>query len=201
MTAAAIAGTTAATTTTVAGATLVGTTTTWGLRAITMGTVAADAALVSGAVSAFSSYQAGKQAAEYGKSQQEIMNYNAMLDKREAEQTLSVAAYEEGRHRRAGEKFKAEQRVAYAHAGVTPEGSPMDILESTAINLEEDAQIIRMGGQIGASELTTSAQMRKIAGRSALLKGQAQRRAYRTAAIGEGLGTAADAYRYRLEVA
>lgn len=172
-----------------------------GLSAITAGMIAADAALIAGGVGAYGSWQAGEQAEAFGKSQQELNEYNAMLDKREAERTLAVTAYEEARHREAGEKFKARQRVGYAHAGVTMEGTPMDMLEQTAINLEKDALSIRYGGQVGAGELTSSAQMRRIAGRSALLKGRAQRRAYRTAAFGQGLGGAADAYRYRLEVA
>lgn len=194
MTAAVLLGTTAATTATVASATFVGATTTWGLGAITTATIAADAALVSGAVGVLSSVAAGKQAEALGKSQQSIEAYNAMLDKREAEEGLDVAGFEEAKHRKAAEKLKARQRVGFAKAGITPEGTPMDVLEETAIQLETDALTISRRGEIGARRLTASSQLRKFAGRSALLRGRARRRASNLEAVSRGVGTLGQGY-------
>ncbi len=201
ITAAVILGTTAAATTTVAGAAFVGATTVSGLGAITAGMIAADAALVSGAVSVFSSLQAGIAAEELGKSQQEIAEFNRALDLREAEERRDVAAFEEIKHRKAGEILKARQRVGFAKAGVAPEGTPIDTLEETAIQLETDALTIRRSGEVGARALTASAQLQRFAGRSALLSGRARRRASRTEALGLGVGALGQAYRYQLQEA
>jgi hypothetical protein len=183
---AAILGTTAASTTTIGGAAYVGTVTTWG---VTAATIAADAALVTGGVSAFSQLQAGKQAEELGKSQEAIHAYNAMLDKREAAERLGVAGVEEAKFRAAGEKLKARQRVGFAKAGVTTEGTPMDTLEETAIRLETDALTIRRSGQIGERALTSSAQLESVAGRSALIRGRQRRRAGQYGAAGTAIGS------------
>lgn len=184
-TAAVIAGTTAATTTTVAGATFIGTTVAWGATAAT---IAADAALVAGGVGAFSQYQAGQEAKQLGKDQRAMNEYNAILDLREAGEILDAKGVQEARHRTAGERLKARQRVAFAKAGVTKEGTPMDTLEETAIQIETDALTIRRSGQIGARNLTASAVLQRMAGRSALTRGRRKARASQFATIGTAIG-------------
>lgn len=200
MTAAAIYGTTAATTATVGGATLVGTTTTWGLSAITAGMVAADAALVAGGIGAFSSLQQGAASERLGKSMKNISEFNAELDEREASEKLDVAGFEESKFRQAGERLKSTQITRHAQAGVTMEGTPMDTLENTATQLELDALVIRRSGQTGAGAATASAQLNRVAGRNALLTGRARRRASQTEALGLGVGALGQAYRYKMEV-
>lgn len=182
--AAVIAGTTAASTTTIAGAAFVGTVTTWGATAAT---IAADAALVSGGVAAFSQYQAGQEAEELGKSQNEIAQYNALLDRREAEERLSVAGVKEQRFRTQAERLKARQRVGFAKAGVSGV-TPMDTLEFTAIELETEALGIRREGQIGFESSMVSADLNRVAGRNALTRGRNRRRAANIAAIGSVIG-------------
>ncbi len=198
-TAAIIAGTTATGATTIGGAAFISTVTTWGATAAT---IAADAALVTGGVSAFSQLQAGKQAEALGKSQAAISAYNAILDKQEAQERLDVAGVEETKFRAAGEKLKARQRVAFAKAGITTEGTPMDVLEETAIQLETDALTIRRGGQVGARALTASAQLQRVAGRSAIIRGRQRRRAGQIGAAGTAIGGLGRsiAQRQRLEV-
>lgn len=159
------------------------------LPALTAGAVAADAALVTGGISAFSQLQAGREAEALGKSQAAISAYNEILDKRAAQEKLDVAGAEEGKFRTAGERLKARQRVAFAKAGVEPVGTPMDVLEETAIQLETDALTIRRSGQIGARELTASAQLQRVAGRSALIRGRRIRRASQIGAVGTAIGT------------
>jgi hypothetical protein len=159
------------------------------LPALTVGAIAADAALVTGGISAFSQIQAGKEAEALGKSQNAISAYNEILDKQAAQEKLDVAGAEEGKFRTAGEKLKARQRVAFAKAGVEPVGTPMDVLEETAIQLETDALTIRRGGQVGARDLTASAQLQRVAGRSAIIRGRQRRRAGQIGAVGTAIGT------------
>ena len=134
--------------------------------------------------------EAGKQAEAQAKSEAAWHEYNAKLAKREATEKLEAAAHEERKHRKAGERLKARQRAQLGKAGVLPTGSVEDVLEETATELEEDALMIRRGGQVGAQRLTAEAQLSRFKGRSALFRGRAARRASRTQAISGALSGA-----------
>lgn len=123
--------------------------------------------------------QAGKAAEVQGVSEAALRKYNAQLAEREAREAQEAAAYEETRFRKGGERLKATQRTRYAKAGVTFEGTPSDVMEETASELERDALMIRRGGQVGAQRLTAEAALQRFAGKSALLRGTAARRASR----------------------
>ena len=122
-------------------------------------------------------YEAGKQAEAQGKSEAAMREYNAQLAEREAAEAQTAAAYEEKKFRKGGERLKARQRALYAKAGVTPEGSPLEVMEQTAVELEKDALMIRRGGELGYQRYTAQAGLERMAGRSALLRGRAKRRA------------------------
>lgn len=135
--------------------------------------------------------QAGREARAQGKSQEALREYNARLAEREAREARDVAAFEERRLRKGGERLKATQRARIAKAGVTFEGSPLEAMEQTATELETDALLIRRGGLIGAQRFTAEAALSRVAGRSALLRGKAKRRAATIGAFATGLGGAA----------
>lgn len=122
-------------------------------------------------------YEAGKAAESQAESEAAWNEYNAQLAEREAREAQEVAAYEEKKLRKGGERLKARQRVLYAKAGVTPEGSPLEVMEQTASELEMDALMIRRGGQLGYQRYTAQAGLERMAGKSALLRGRAARRA------------------------
>lgn len=144
-------------------------------------------------------YEAGKAAERQAESETEWREYEAKLKEREATERLEAAAYEEKKHRKAGERLKARQRVAFGKAGVLPTGSALEVLEETASELEMDALMIRRGGTVGAQRLTAGAQLSRFAGRSALLRGRAKRRASYYQMAGTGLGGGAGlAYRYKM---
>lgn len=153
------------------------------------------AAIIAGTgIAAYGTIQAGKEAEQLGETQRAIHEYNRALDIRQAQERLDVGVAEESRFRTAGEKLKARQRAGYAKAGVTIEGSPMDQLEETAIQLESGALTIRRNAAVGAADLMASAELSRVAGRSALTRGRAARRAsyLKAAGIGlSGLGSAA----------
>lgn len=142
-------------------------------------------------------YEAGKAADAQAKSQAAWNDYNAQIAEREAGETQAAAAYEESKLRKGGERLKARQKVLYAKAGVTPEGSPLDVMEQTAAELEMDALMIRRGGQLGYQRYTAEAGLERMVGRSALLRGRAARRAGRWGAAATGLSGAAQlGYQY-----
>lgn len=135
--------------------------------------------------------KAGRAASAQAKSQAALDEYNAQLAEREAVEAREAAAFEERKFRKGGERLKARQRVGFAKAGVTFEGSPLEVMEQTAIELETDALMIRRGGLLGARRLTAEAGLQRFAGRSALLRGKARRRASTISALATGLGGAA----------
>ena len=142
-------------------------------------------------------YEAGKAARVQSKSQAAFNEYNAQLAEREAAETQEAAAYEEEKFRKGGERLKARQRALYAKAGVTPEGSPLEVMEQTAVELETDALLIRRGGTLGYQRLTAEAGLERMAGRSALLRGRAARRASRIGMFATGLSGASQlGYQY-----
>lgn len=132
------------------------------------------------------SLQAGREAEAAGRSQAAWDEYNAQLAERQATEEQETAAKEERRFRKGGARLKAKQRVGFAQAGVTFEGSPLAVLEETASELELDALEIRRGGQVGAQQLTAAAVLSRFSGKSAILRGRAARRGsyYQAASLG-----------------
>ena len=114
-------------------------------------------------------YQAGKSAEAQAESQAAWHEYSAQLAEREARETQEAAAYEEEKQRKAGVRLKATQRARYAKAGVGFEGSPLEVMEQTAYELEMDVLLIRRGGTLGYQRYTAEAGLQRVAGKSALL--------------------------------
>ncbi len=129
-------------------------------------------------------FEAGKQAEAQAKSETAWNEYNAKLAEREAIERRESAGFEERKHRKAGERIKARRRAQAGKAGILPTGSFELVSEETATELEIDARMIRRGGEVGAQRLTAEAQLSRFAGRSALLRGRAARRASRTPGAG-----------------
>ncbi len=137
-------------------------------------------------------HQAGKAAERQAKNEAILQEHNAKLKEREATERQEAASVEERKHRKAGERLKARQRVQAGQAGVEPVGSLKKVQEETADELEIDALMIRRGGTVGAARLTADAQLSRLSGRSALLRGRSARRAGRIGAISSGLSGGAN---------
>lgn len=131
-------------------------------------------------------YQAGEAAEAQAGREAALREYNTMLAEREAVEAQEAAAYEEQKFRKGGERLKATQRVRYGR-GLTFEGTPSDVMEETAFELEKDARLIRRGGQLGYQRYTAEAKLQRFAGKSALLRGRAARRASRWGMAATGL--------------
>lgn len=102
------------------------------------------------AYSAYAQYQAGDFAAD-------IAEYNASLLREQARVSRETAKYEEVRLRKTVGRVKARQRALYAKAGVTFEGSPLEVMVETAGEAEMDALMIRYMGETRAKGMEMEA--------------------------------------------
>lgn len=92
---------------------------------------------------------------QQGKSQAAMAKYNAKLAKRSAKEAKDSAEYEAKQKRRETARFIGKQRALYGKAGVTIEGSPLEIVQETAAQGEMDALMIERGyAQQGAAYLS-----------------------------------------------
>lgn len=110
--------------------------------------------------SAYSQAQAGRAA-------RDIAEYNASLLEYQAEVSRKTAKYEEARLRRVAGRVKSRQRALYAKAGVTFEGSPLEVMKETAAEAETDALMIRYAGETRATGSEMEAISRRWEGRLA----------------------------------
>jgi hypothetical protein len=118
--------------------------------------IAAISAIV-GASSAISSSQ----------QQRKIFEYNAQLAEQQAKEKRAQAAYQADRLTEQNEELKARQRLAFNVAGVTPEGSPSDLLMDTTRKMELDALAIRYGGESSGSSLEAQSRIARMQGSGA----------------------------------
>jgi hypothetical protein len=135
-------------------------------------------------------HEQGKAIQAKSKSDAAWQEYNAKIAEREAVEKQTAAGAEESKFRKAAERKKARLRTQIGKAGILPIGSVELVAEENARELEIDALNIRRSGTVGAQALTASAQLSRLSGRSALLRGKAARRAGRTGAIATGLSGA-----------
>jgi hypothetical protein len=72
------------------------------------------------------------------------------LAERHAAVAVETGLYKEKEFRSRGERLKSQQRVAFAKAGY--KGTPMEVLEDTATELEKDALMIRRESKLESQE-------------------------------------------------
>lgn len=130
------------------------------IAAVSASTWAATAAVVS-AVGMISQAQSAKSAA----------NYNAAVAERNATVSRQQAAANEAAQRRENYRAMGRIRAGYGAAGVTPEGSPLDILESSAAEAELDALNTRYKGELTAIGYQDEATLQRSRASSAMTAG------------------------------
>jgi len=131
-----------------------------GFAATTYLAIGVGTALAGTAMSAYSQY-------EQGKSQQRWSEYNAAIAERDAESARQSAEYEAGLTRKEKEKTLARQRALYGKAGVTLEGSPLEMMAETAGEYEMDALMIERGGKLESQRYRSEAQLSRMKGSAA----------------------------------
>jgi len=119
------------------------------------GTILADVALGLGVASMFQQQQATNYQAQAAHNQVVAQNraleYNALQQERnseiaqiEAQDAIRRGEDEENRIRRQVSRTQGQQRAAFAAAGVVvDEGTPLDVLQETAAEGEQDALTVR----------------------------------------------------------
>jgi len=91
---------------------------------------------------------ASQSAAAEGQAQ--AADYNAKIAQRNAAVAREQASRDEEQQRRDARKQLGLMRASYGASGITPEGSPLDVLEASAAEAELDAQNIRYKGELRA---------------------------------------------------
>lgn len=114
--------------------------------------LAAAASAVSGVIGALGAIQSANAqaaAAEYNAKIQERNSIIADQNRKQAVQTAEITAEDKRRDNR---RILASMRAAYGTSGLEMAGSPLDVLEDTAVEQELDVQRIRYEGRARARE-------------------------------------------------
>jgi hypothetical protein len=98
-----------------------------------------------------------KTAEENAKATAEAAEYNALAQEEQALQTEMDSRENIRRKRLENRRFQSTQRARFAKAGVTEEGSPLEVMADTAALLEMDAQEVNRQAQIEAARLRAGA--------------------------------------------
>ncbi len=99
------------------------------------------------AIAGYSAYSSGQSAKRQAKSQSAWQNYNAQVAEREAQSEEKASAFETAQHKRQSDMLLARQRALIGVSGVTPEGSPLLVMEDTARQLAMENANIAMAGE------------------------------------------------------
>jgi len=102
-----------------------------------------------------------------GISQGRAARYNAQVAENNAQAARQAAAFEADAERRRQIRLFGAQRAAYGKAGVTMEGTPLDVVGDTAAEAELDLLAIRYQGELGYNRGQSEASLQRYAGRSA----------------------------------
>lgn len=98
--------------------------------------------------------------------------YNAETAEQNAKQAQDKAREDERQFRQQTKKQLGTMRANYGASGVTMEGSPLDVLESSAANAELDALKIRQTGEAKANAFRGEARLERFKGDYALKAGK-----------------------------
>ena len=112
------------------------------------------------AISAIGQLKQGDAAKQAG-------DMNAANARQNAVDATEQARLQEENQRVEAKKILGSARANYGASGVTMEGSPLDVLESSARNAELDALTIRYGGKIKAAAYNRSAAGYQMEGEAA----------------------------------
>ena len=153
----------------------------------TVATVAGTGIAAAGAI------QAGRVAEAQAKSAQNIANYNALVQEREAEALRQKAGFEQKRQAKRAARVKSTLTAALGAAGGL--GSPVaaDLAAEQAAELELENLLIGFGGEVGAGRAETQAELDRLQGKISRQRGKAARKASYFRAGGTlltGFGTA-----------
>jgi len=107
-----------------------------------------------------------------GQAQKAAYDYNAQVATGEAGTARAVAAREEEVHRAKLQRMLGTQRALYGEGGVDiGSGSPLLTMMSTAEEGEREAEFIKYGGEVSATEKLNEARASRFYGKQARAAG------------------------------
>jgi len=115
---------------------------------------------VSAGIGAYSAYEQGKQA-------EKMAEYNAAVEHNNALQAQMEAQVAAKTKRKEAEAMNKRQRALYAKAGVVNEGTPLEVLAETAMDMELEALEIERFGKVTAQKHRDQAAIDIYSGKSA----------------------------------
>jgi hypothetical protein len=124
---------------------------------------------------------------EQGEAAKDAADYNAGIARRNAQISLDQADRDAEAQGRDARRQLGAMRAGYGAAGITMEGSPLDVLEDTATTAELDRQNILYRGRIRALGFEDEAGLYEMSGENAASSGNSRA----TATLIGGLGNAA----------
>ena len=119
--------------------------------------MAAAAMIGGGLIGAYGQLQQGQAAKQAGE-------YNAAIAEQNAELTLKQAASDERQHRMMFKRQLGDMRASIGASGVSLEGSPLEVLEDSVAQAEQDALNIRLAGQQKAWAFRSEAKLQRFQG-------------------------------------
>jgi hypothetical protein len=134
--------------------------------------------LIGAAVGAFGQIQGGLAADAEGKSQQNMANYNAALQEREAQQIEARTALQQKQQAEAADRAASTMRAGLGASGaVTTAGSPLLIQAEQASQSELQNLMIGYQGREEATASMSGAALSRMEGKIARQKGRAAKTA------------------------
>lgn len=104
---------------------------------------------------------------QQGSAMRAASDYNSRLASYQSDLATQQSAIDETRQRRLGYKSLSSMRAGYGAAGVTIEGSPLDVIENSAAEAEMDALLVRHQGQLRAWGYQAQSELDKFQGKQA----------------------------------
>ncbi len=153
-----------------------------------LGIIGAIASVVSGVVGAMGAMQAAEanaQAAEYNA---KIAERNAIIADQNRKAAMQQADIDADDHRRETRRILASIRTAYGASGIEMAGSPLDVLEDTALERELDTQRIQFEGKVRSREGAIAMLGLQEEATLSKMRAQNERTAGRYAAFGSVIG-------------
>lgn len=106
-----------------------------------------------------------------GVSANKLAKHNASVSEGYATAARDQAAFDESRAREQARRALGARQAAYGGAGITLEGTPIDVLGDAASNAEMDALSIRRRGDLESWGRLNEAGAQRTRGRAALQSG------------------------------
>jgi hypothetical protein len=114
--------------------------------------LAAAASAVSGVIGALGAIQAANAQAAAGEYNARIQERDALIADQNRKVAIETAEIASEDKRRDNRRVLAAMRAAYGTSGLEMAGSPLDVLEDTAVEQELDVQRIRFEGRARSRE-------------------------------------------------